>query len=177
VISKYNEVENIFKEVNMYKSILVPLDGSKLSECTLQHVKAIVQGCQVSNVTLLTVIEPPQQFIMENGGRTQVEAMFQEQKNMQAKALDNANKYLIEASSRLSKDKIDAKTDVVQAPRNTGVADVILEYAKNNATDLIIMSTHGRSGITRWAMGSIADKVVRSSVFPVLLVAPSGCRT
>ena len=55
-------------------------------------------------------------------------------------------------------------------------ADAILDYAEKNNVDLIIMSTHGRSGISRWAFGSVADRVVRHSIAPVLLVAPAGCR-
>jgi len=164
------------KEVAMYKSILVPLDGSKLAECSLQHVAAIAQGCHVPEVTLLAVIEQPQQsFSSEDGSKSQVEEMFRQQEQTQSKSLENANKYLVKASAKLSKDNIKARIDVVQAPRGKGVAEVILEYAKN-ATDLIIMSTHGRSGITRWAMGSVADKVIRHSVVPVLIVASTGCR-
>ncbi len=160
----------------MYKSILVPLDGSELAECSLQHVQAIAQGCQVPAVTLLTVIEPPQDFIPESSSQSQVEAMFREQDQKQAQAIDNANKYLTKASGILSKENVDAKTDVVQAPKNKAVADVILEYAKNSGADLIIMSTHGRSGVSRMAMGSIADKVVRKSGVPVLVIASPGCR-
>lgn len=160
----------------MYKSILVPLDGSKLSECTLEHVEAIAHGCNVADVTLLTVIEEPQQFVGEAGSQSQIKAMFQEMERMQKQVTDNAEKYLDEASKQLSEENINAKTAVVRAKRPQGVADVIMEYAKNNATDLIIMSTHGRSGISRWAMGSVADKVVRSSIVPVLIVAPAGCR-
>ena len=160
----------------MYKSILVPLDGSELAECSLAHVQAIAQGCQVPAVTLLTVIEPAQDFIPEAGSQSQMEAMFREQEQRQAQAIDNANKYLTKASGRLSKENVDAKIDAVQAPKNKGVADVILEYAKNSGADLIIMSTHGRSGVSRLAMGSIADKVIRKSGFPVLVIASPGCR-
>jgi nucleotide-binding universal stress UspA family protein len=161
----------------MYKSILVPLDGSELAECSLQHVQAIAQGCNVPAVTLLTVIEPSPEFVPhEAGSQSQVEAMFREHEQRQAQAIDNANKYLAKASGSLSKENVAAKADVVLAPRGKGVAEVILEYAQNSATDLIIMSTHGRSGIARWAMGSIADRVVRSSTVPVLIVASPGCR-
>jgi nucleotide-binding universal stress UspA family protein len=159
----------------MFKNILVPLDGSELGECTLPYVQEIALGCQVPSVTLLTVIQTVQPFI-EAGGETQVKEMFQQAEQVQARAMDNANKYLAEASGKLSKANIDARTDIVQAPQNQGVADVILEYAKNSSTDLIIMSTHGRSGVSRWALGSVADRIVRSSAVPVLTVAPAGCR-
>jgi nucleotide-binding universal stress UspA family protein len=160
----------------VFKSILVPLDGSELAECSLKHVQAIAQGCQVPSVTLLTIIEPIQSFITEPPSETKVKEMFQGIEQIQAQALDNANKYLAKASGRLSKENIDTKTDIVQAPENEGVAEVILEYAKNSSIDLIIMSTHGRSGISRWTMGSVADRIVRSSIVPVLIVAPAGCK-
>ena len=160
----------------MYKSILVPLDGSKLAECSLQHVQAIAQGCHVPVVTLLAIIEQPQENSYEAGNQSQIEAMFKEQEKMQAQALDNANKYLAKASIELSKENIDVKSAIVQAPKDQGVADIIVEFAKNSATDLIIMSTHGRSGISRWAMGSVADRVIRGSTVPVLIAVPHGCR-
>ncbi len=160
----------------MYKKILVPLDGSELSECSLKHARAITRGCNVPVVTLLTVIERPRVFTPESGSQSQVEAAFRANEQRQAQAVDDANKYLIEASGKLSEGNIDVKTDVVQAPENQGVAEVILEYAKNSATDLIIMSTHGRSGISRWAMGSVSDRVVSSATVPVLTISPSGCR-
>jgi len=160
----------------MYKSILVPLDGSKLAECSLQHVQAIAQGCHVPVVTLLAIIEQPQENVYDASNQSQLEAMFKEQETMRAQALDNANKYLAKASIELSKENIDVKSAIVQAPKDQGVADIIVEFAKNSATDLIIMSTHGRSGISRWAMGSVADRVIRGSTVPVLIAVPHGCR-
>jgi nucleotide-binding universal stress UspA family protein len=161
----------------MYRNILVPLDGSEFSECSLKHVQAIAKGCNVPVVTLLTVMEqPPYMFPSEGGNQSQVEAMVREQEQMRTQAMDNANKYLTKASGNLRLENINVKTDIVQAPENQGVADVILEYADNSSADLIIMSTHGRSGISRWALGSIADRIVRSAKSPVLTVSPSGCR-
>ncbi len=55
-------------------------------------------------------------------------------------------------------------------------ADEILKYINENKTDLVIMSTHGRSGIPRWAFGSVADKVIRHSTAPVLIIPPHGFR-
>ena len=60
----------------MYKSILVPLDGSKLAECSLQHVQAIAQGCHVPVVTLLAIIEQPQENVYDASNQSQLEAMF-----------------------------------------------------------------------------------------------------
>ncbi len=52
-------------------------------------------------------------------------------------------------------------------------ADRIIDYAKENAIDLIAMSTHGRSGISRWVFGSVTDKVLHAGDIPVLVVRPS----
>jgi nucleotide-binding universal stress UspA family protein len=51
-----------------------------------------------------------------------------------------------------------------------------LEYAAKNHVDLIIMTSHGRSGISRWLFGSVAERVSQHSTIPVLIVAPAGCR-
>jgi nucleotide-binding universal stress UspA family protein len=160
----------------MFKSILVPLDGSELAECSLQYVQEIAQGCNVPVVNLLSVIEQPQEFTFEAGSQTQIEEEVEENAQMLAQAMDKANNYLTKASIKLSKENINVKTDVVQAPKNTGVAETIAEYAEKSAADLIVMSTHGRSGISRWAMGSVADKVIRSSTIPVLITVPHDCK-
>ncbi|MFQ5826751.1 MAG: universal stress protein, partial [Dehalococcoidia bacterium] len=53
-------------------------------------------------------------------------------------------------------------------------AETILEYAKATNIDLILMSTHGRSGLSRWVFGSVAARVLRASEAPVLLIRASG---
>jgi nucleotide-binding universal stress UspA family protein len=84
-----------------------------------------------------------------------------------------AKNYLAKASGSLKKAGIAAETAIVH-----GIpADEILDYATKNGVDLIIMSTHGRSGVSRWAFGSVADRVLRHSTAPVLIVPPRGCRT
>ena len=54
-------------------------------------------------------------------------------------------------------------------------AEAISSYAEHNDADIIVMSSHGRSGVSRWAHGSVADKVLRSSCVPVLMVRAPGC--
>jgi len=54
-------------------------------------------------------------------------------------------------------------------------AEEIADYASKNKVDLIVMASHGRSGVNRWAYGSVADKVLRSTCVPVLLVKAPGC--
>ena len=151
----------------MYKKILVPLDGSEFSECALGHVRAIAKGCQVPEVVLLRVLEPVPNvvyaYVIDDNLRKNIE------KNAQTEFKD----YLSKTADSLKRDGIVASIVVVSGQP----ADAILDYTKKNAVDLIIMSTHGRAGLSRWTLGSVADRVVRHSAAPVLTVSPAGCRT
>ncbi len=152
----------------MYKKILAPLDGSKLAECSLEHVKAIASGCNVPEVVLLRVVEPiPAQTaaaLAEAGADFLVQA---ERRNR-----TDAETYISEVTAMLKKEGL-----AVQGALARGnAAEEILDYAKKNHVDLIIMSTHGRSGVTRWVFGSVADRLLRHSTVPVLVVSPAGCR-
>lgn len=152
----------------MYQKILAPLDGSELSECSLQHVKAIATGCQVPEVVLLRVVEPihSQELVAYAEASIDIDKVFREMH-------DAAQKYIGKLTADLKKGGLN-----VQGVVTTGwPAQLILDYAVDSKVDLIIMSTHGRSGVTRWLMGSVADKVVRHSPVPVLTISPPGCRT
>jgi nucleotide-binding universal stress UspA family protein len=146
----------------VYKKILVPLDGSKLAECTLDHVKTIATGCHVPEVVLLRVVEEPV--------LPYIEAAFLHDTKDKMEA--DAKKYLSKVADTLKKDGVAAKVAVVRGE----AAHDILEYTKKNNVDLIIISTHGLSGAFRWVFGSVADRVVRHSPVPVLTIAPAGCR-
>jgi nucleotide-binding universal stress UspA family protein len=152
----------------MYKKILAPVDGSELSECALEHVKAVATGCSVPEVILLRVVEPLSSLdvagLAEAGGDWLSKA---EQLN-EAEAQD----YVSRLDSRMKKEGMSTKAVLVHGR----AAEAIVDYASKNKVDLIIMSTHGRSGVTRWAMGSVTDKVLRHSPAPVLIVSPPGCR-
>ncbi len=147
----------------MYKKILVPVDGSELAECALGHVRAIAKGCNVPEVVLLRVVEPL---------RNTYELGEDWYKSAEEKIRADAKDYLSKEVAALKKDGITASAVVMSEQP----AEAILNYAKRNQVDLIIMSTHGRSGVSRWVIGSVADRVVRHSVAPVLSVSPAGCR-
>jgi nucleotide-binding universal stress UspA family protein len=150
----------------MYKKILAPLDGSELSECSLAHVMAVAKGCQVSGVVLLHVAEPHDRYIGYTG--VSQEALREIRKEFQAQTKE----YLAKVTDQLKKKGINVQAVIVEGRP----ADEILNYAGQNQVDLIIMSTHGSSGLSRWAFGSVADKVIRHSPVPVLVIAPAGCR-
>ncbi len=153
----------------MYKKILAPLDGSELAECSLEHVKAIATGCSVPEVVLFRVVEPiPAQVtaaLAEAGGDWYTQ--------MEKQNRAEADEYITETAKRLKKkDGITVQTALAYG----SPAEEILKYAKKNQVDLIIMTTHGRSGVTRWVFGSVADRILRHSPVPVLIIAPTGCR-
>ena len=152
----------------MYKKILVPLDGSEFSECSLEHVKAIVSGCRVPETILLRVIEPL------SAETVSVLAMAGDDLLRKAE-LDNqaeARNYIVKIKNELANNGLEVEAVVVDGR----AAEEILDYAKNNKVDLIIMTTHGKTGISRWFFGSVAQKILQHSPVPVLMISPSGCR-
>ncbi len=152
----------------MYSKILVPLDGSELSECSLPHVKAIARGCNVPEVILLRVIEPifNQEAVSDLKSGRDVVAEAERQNGLKVQA------YLDALRDKLAADGISARTMTEEGR----AADRIVDLADKEKVDLIIMSTHGRSGVTRWLLGSVAEKVLRHSRIPVLTVSPSAFR-
>ena len=139
----------------MYQKILVPLDGSESSQSVLKHVVTLAIGCKVPEVILLRVREPMAKHVRD------------------ALVADlEAEEYLSTVTEYLKAEGVDASTAVAAGDP----ADEILNYAHNNEIDLIIMSTHGKSGVSRLVFGSVADKVIRHSRVPVLLGPAPGSR-
>jgi len=148
----------------MYKKMLAPLDGSELAECTLAHTRAVAKGCRVPEVVLLRVVEPFPQVS---------ELSEERRRDTEQKAQATAKDYLSKVADSLKKEGIAAQTAIVSGSPDHEV----LDYADKNQVDLIIMSTHGRSGPSRWAWGSVTGRVLRHSKVPVLVVSPPGYRT
>jgi nucleotide-binding universal stress UspA family protein len=151
----------------MYKKILVPMDGSSLAECSLEHVKTVAIGCHIPEVVLLIVVEPLS-YSLATDSQMSINVL----EKIDGIQKTEATNYISKMVQKLNKEGLSAKGEVILGR----VDEQILNYTDNNNIDLIIMSTHGRSGVTRWAFGSVADKVVRHSKVPVLTVVPPGCR-
>ena len=151
----------------MYKNILVPLDGSELAECVLPHVESIAKGCGVQDVVFLRVVEP---FYMPSGGD---DGGFSadDVKRINSENRAAAENYLGQLVNRTKYDGITIQSEVMAGR----AADSIADYATKNAVDLITIATHGRSGVSRWVWGSVADRVLRSACVPVLMVRAPGC--
>ena len=157
----------------MYQKILVPLDGSELAECVLPHVKVISEGCDVPGIVLVRIVEPVH---LPAGTASDGMSIYTRQDAEKAREQDDsrnkieAEEYLKQISGKIGYVS-NLQTEVIMGR----AAESITEYAEKNSVDLIIMATHGRSGVSRWVFGSTADKVMRSSSVPVLLIRAPGC--
>lgn len=153
----------------MYDRILVPLDGSKLAECVLLHVEKIAKDCKVKEVILFRVCESPS--ISADYPASRPVNWEEHVTQMTAYAQQQCSLYLGDVEKQLR----DAGFNVRTESRFGNAADEIVDYTEKNEVDLIIMASHGRSGLTRWAYGSVADKVFRSTCTPILMVRAPGC--
>ena len=84
---------------------------------------------------------------------------------------EDAQNYLKEIVSRTKYDGARVESAILYGR----VADTLADFATKNQIDLIIIATHGRSGVSRWVWGSVADRILRSSCVPVLMVRAPGC--
>lgn len=151
----------------MYSKILVPLDGSKLSECSINQVEKVAAKGGATEVILLKVIEP----IQSNDAAAWAQAGYSPVE-VENRYRDLAAGYLKQVAERLIDEGIHARGQVEFG----WPAETILGYGRENKVDLILISSHGRSGVSRWALGSVAEKVARHSDIPVLVVTPEECR-
>jgi nucleotide-binding universal stress UspA family protein len=143
----------------MFEKILVPLDGSALAQAILPYVMAVAKGFR-SRVILFHVAE------------TALDHKAPEQKTYADETMERirplAENYLAGVADELRGEGIDVDTTVVGGQ----AAAQIVEHAEQENVGLIAMSTHGRSGLARWVMGSGVDKILRACERPVLLVRP-----
>jgi nucleotide-binding universal stress UspA family protein len=151
----------------MYQRILIPLDGSELAECALPHAKEIAKGCNIGEVVLLEVVEPPSSF---TGGSIDF-ITFQ---NASHRAIvEAAEGYVAKVQSQLSSEGLNVRSEVLIGK----AAETIMEFAEKNAVDIIAIATHGRSGISRWRFGSVANKLLQASHVPILIIRPAGAKS
>jgi nucleotide-binding universal stress UspA family protein len=145
----------------MYKKILVPLDGSELAKTALDQAEKLARAFD-AEIILFQVVP----FMPIYGSPELVTPLIVDEKQKEA-----AEKYLATLIEELKK-----KGLKVTAMVRTGqqVAVEIIDFAKESGADLIVMCTHGRSGISRWVLGSIALKVLTRAETPILLIRSKG---
>ena len=149
----------------MYKHIMVPLDGSKLAECVLPHVIAITNGCKTGRVTLVRVCEPLHLF-----GGVESRLSPEERKQLEEDDRKHSKEYLDRTAQKLKESGVSAETEVLQG----NVAEKLIDYETRNGVDLTVIATHGRSGVSRLFLGSIAERLLRNATVPVLMVRAPG---
>ena len=175
----------------MYQKIVVPLDGSKLAECVLPYVEELAKGCNTEEVTLISVTERvsgrttigelsqpagtplPVRFLPPSalGYRlVPVRPLATKVPVVMGKMLRQAERYLGRIAKRLEKKGIKVRCEVLLG----NPAEEITVFAEQSDAGLIAMASHGRSGPSRWAHGSVADRVFRASSIPVLMVKARG---
>ena len=151
----------------MYKKIMVPLDGSELAECVLPHAEAFIKGFSACEVVFVRVVEP---LILSF--RDHSVLMAKELEKTESARKSSAEDYLNHIIARLKHEGAELHSEIIVGK----IEDSLVDYAEDNDIDLILIATHGRSGVTRWVMGSVADKILRSSNVPVLMVRTPGAR-
>jgi len=147
----------------VYKRVLVPLDGSPLSENVLPFLTEIAGPLDMT-IMLLRVLEPVQLAPVDGGPGIAVE-------DLEGRRRD-ANEYLAPLAIGLRARGIDT-TSTVRVGR---AEDEIVAAARDGSADLIAMSTHGRSGLGRLLFGSVAEQVLRHADVPVFLMRQTAQR-
>ena len=137
----------------MFERILVPLDGSARAEVILSLVARILRR-EDSEILLLRVVDVPAAV-----GRVSLADIRRQER-------EDAQKYIHDVARRFGASGAKVHGRIAEG----SPADAILDAARTEGATLIAMSTHGRTGLARWALGSVAEKVARASDVPLLLV-------
>ena len=154
------------------KTILVPLDGSILAEQVLPSVRVLAPLLDARVCLLRVVAEPdedgllPETIAATYSVGEPLAMAHQRWRHSLERLRQNAERYLESHAALLHGDGLDVAFDVRCGP----AADAIVEAALNHHVALIALASHGYSGVRRWALGSVADRVVRATSIPTLIV-------
>ena len=156
------------------KKILVLLDGSNMAEQVLPYVSKhaemsggeviLLRGCEDSDnlsQTSYSLVHEEYPSAMPLKWEEYVE-------QEKAKHKQAAKEYLTGIQKQLEDKGVKVRSEVLMGKP----AEEIVDYVSKNPFNLIVMSTHGRSGLIRWAFGSVADKILHATSNPILLVRP-----
>jgi nucleotide-binding universal stress UspA family protein len=149
-------------DLRSYKKIVVPIDGSGWSERAIPHALANASGVEGAEIILLHIFRPPaheytDQIVLA-GQEDQINSMR-----------DNIKQYLMGLRNKLRSEKVNVRVQVIEG---VAVAHLIIDYVNEEGVDLVVMSTHGRTGLARFLFGSVANKILQGIKVPVLLVRP-----
>jgi len=139
--------------------VLVPLDGSKLSESALEHGARIANAFGAALHVVQAISPVAQTYLFDVPSVTSVD--------VQARIDEGVGEYLANIARKLENEAT-VKTNVLRGP----AADVLVDYIEEHGIDLVVMASHGRGGLARVALGSVADRMLQSDA-PVFLIRPS----
>ena len=154
------------------KNVILPLDGSALSEEALPH--ALAMAHTGAELTLLRVCEQPD--LLADYPESDMPESWNEHVKLAVGGAERAcGVYLNEVNQKkLTAELANVSTNVVLA---SSASEGIMEYAKKNPKALIVMSTHGKSGLSLWPYGHVADRVLMAASNPILLVRPRSAQS
>jgi len=146
----------------MFNHILVPLDGSTLAECVLPHV-TVMAGAMGSSVTLFHSLER----LTASSVNSPVNPLDWQMRRQEARL------YLESIQTRLLKVIPSVEVVLVEGP----AAERVIEFAHNNLVDCLVLSSHGRSGLTGWNISSVVQKIMYRSYISTLIIRAYGEKT
>jgi len=162
----------------LYKRILVPLDGSDLAAKALPHGQEIAELSDAQLVLFQAVDDEMGRILLApaglgtggEGGATGATGLgavtMLPDESEHTRAMDQARRDMNEKVQHLKHQGVNAVAGIDAGDP----AERIVDYAAENKVDLIVMSTHGRTGLARWAYGSVAQKVLQAAPCPVLII-------
>jgi nucleotide-binding universal stress UspA family protein len=153
----------------LYKKILIATDGSEHTEKAITHAIELAKltGAQLHAVYVVSLVHPPGTLDLNSspdpGSNISIDVSIEGLKKILRHEGDEAIRYIEEQAKR---DGVDVRKWIIEGQP----AKEILKLAEEEWVDLIVMGTLGRSGIEKFLIGSVADKVIRGSRIPVLVV-------
>ena len=138
----------------MYSEILVPTDGSPASDAAIEHAVDLAEKYD-ARLHALYVVDGAAYSSLEAGAEIVVEALESEG--------EKATRRVVEAAADVG---VDCVTDVTSGTAYQSIHD----YVDEHDIDVVVMGTHGRQGLHRYLLGSVTERVVRTSDVPVLTV-------
>lgn len=148
-------------EMNRYKKIVVPLDGSGWSQRAIPHAVDIARANN-AELILLHVLKPPaSDYVGEIALAGQDQQLMAVREEMKQK--------LMAIRGQIRGENITVRVQLIEG---TGVAGIIVDYVNDEGADLVVMSSHGRTGLLRWMLGSVAHKVMQEVKTPVMIIHP-----
>ncbi|HLV37646.1 MAG TPA: universal stress protein [Spirillospora sp.] len=144
-----------------YQKILVPLDGSGWSQRAVPHAVDIARSNN-AELILLHVFRPPASEYTDQLSLAGQDVQIQQMR-------EHMKQYLVGLRNELRREHAHVRSHMIEG---ASVAHLVCDYVNSEGIDLVVMSTHGRSGLAQFLFGSVANKIMQCVKVPVLLVHP-----